>query len=225
MNEFKFIHPFTSIVAGATSSGKTEFTKLLIKNWKILFDIKTNSLKVLWCFSETKSIFKNDFDSVQIEFHKGIPSLQVIDNFNPHLIILDDLMDELNQEIKNLFTKISHHRNMSVILLVQNLFNQNKQMRTISLNSHYIIFMQGIRSNQQIEYLGRQIFPGKSKELLKIFEFINKVIYKEYGFGYLIIDLHPRSKDKYRLRTRIFPEELTASLINKHSFAPIFFVL
>ena len=69
MNEFKFIHLFTSIVAGVTSSGKTELTKLLIKNWKNLIDIKINSLKVLWCFSEVKSIIKNIYDSVQIEFH------------------------------------------------------------------------------------------------------------------------------------------------------------
>ena len=218
MNEFKFIHPFTSIVAGVTSSGKTEFTKLLIKNWKNLIDIKVNSLKVLWCFSEVKSIFQNNFDFVQIEFHKGIPSVEIIDGIKPNVIILDDLMDDLNQDVKNLFTKISHHRNISVVLIAQNLFNQNKQMRTISLNSHYIILMKGIRNNQQIEYLGRQIFASKSKKLLNVFKHAT-----ERNFGYLIIDLHPRSNDKYRLRTRIFPEELSASLINKHSFSPIFY--
>ena len=58
MNEFMFIHPFTSIVSGVTSSGKTEFTKLLLKNWKKLININTIEIKVLWCFSEAKSIFK-----------------------------------------------------------------------------------------------------------------------------------------------------------------------
>ena len=174
----------------------------------------------MWCFSEVKSLFKNDFDSVQIEFHKGIPSVETIENFKPHFIVLDDLMDEINQDIKDLFTKISHHKNISVVLIVQNFFNQNKFMRTISLNAHYIIFMKGIRNNQQIEYLGRQIFASKSKKLLNIFNHATR-----NPFGYLIIDLHPRSKDKYRLRTRIFPEELPASLINKHSFSPIFYEL
>src|SRR5882757_11115449 len=168
MNDFKFIHPFTSIVSGVTSSGKTEFTKLLLKNWKKLININTNKLKVLWCFSETKSIFKNDFNNVLVQFMQGIPSLQNIDELKPDIIVIDDLMDDLNQEIKNLFTKVSHHRNISVVLIVQNLFNQNKQMRTISLNSHYIILMKGIRNIQQIEYLGRNIFP--SKHLVKIFK-------------------------------------------------------
>ena len=91
-------------------------------------------------------------------------------------------------------------------------------MRTISLNSHYIILMKGIRNIQQIEYLGRQIYGSKAKSLVNIFKHAT-----ERPYSYLVIDLHPSSNDKYRLRTRIFPEELTSSLLNKHSFAPIFY--
>ena len=219
MNELKFIHPFTSIVSGVTSSGKTEFTKLLLKNWKKLILINTKELRVLWCFSEAKSIFKNDlYNNVSIQFTQGIPSLEYIDEFKPNIIVIDDLMDDLNQETKNLFTKVSHHRRISVILIVQNLFNQNKNMRTISLNSHYIILMKGIRNIQQIEYLGRQIYGSKAKQLVKIFKHAT-----ERPYSYLVIDLHPRSNDKYRLRTRIFPEELTSSLLRNHSSAPIFY--
>jgi len=216
MDNFKFLHPSNSIVAGMTSSGKTEFTKLLIKNWKNLININTTNLRVLWCFSEIRSI--PQINNVELQFNKGIPSLESIEKIKPDLIVLDDLMDDINQDIKNLFTKVAHHRNISVVLIVQNLFNQNKQMRTISLNSHYIVLMKGIRNLQQVEILGRQIFPSKSKQLLNIFKHVT-----QKPFGYLVIDLHPRSNDKYRLRTRIFPEELPASLINKDSFSPIYY--
>src|SRR6267154_2215223 len=108
MDNFKFWFPSTTIVAGATSSGKTEFAKLLIKNWKLLFNINTTKLKVLWCFSEIKSIFHKQFNNVEFQFNKGIPSLESIEKFKPDLIVLDDLMDEINQDIKNLFTKVSH---------------------------------------------------------------------------------------------------------------------
>ena len=216
MDNFKFLHPSNSIVAGMTSSGKTEFAKLLIKNWKHLININTTNLRVLWCFSEIRSI--PQINNVELQFNKGIPSLESIEKFKPDLIVLDDLMDDINQDIKNLFTKVAHHRNISVVLIVQNLFNQNKQMRTISLNSHYIVLMKGIRNLQQVEILGRQIFPSKSKQLVNIFKHAT-----QKPFGYLVIDLHPRSNDKYRLRTRIFPEELPASLINKHSFSPIYY--
>ena len=44
-----------------------------------------------------------------------------------------------DNRIVNLFTKGLHHRNLSVIYIVQNLFHQRKGNRSISLfNSHYL---------------------------------------------------------------------------------------
>jgi len=39
-------------------------------------------------------------------------------------MIVDDLMAETNQLIANIFTKISHHRNTSVLYLSQNVFDK-----------------------------------------------------------------------------------------------------
>jgi len=53
-----------------------------------------------------------------------------MDNFDgrePVLLVVDDLMKETNETIANRFTKGSHHRNVSVLFLVQNLF-QKKQI-------------------------------------------------------------------------------------------------
>ena len=44
-----------------------------------------------------------------------------------------------DNRIVNLFTKGSHHRNLSVTYIVQNLFHQGKVKRNISLNSHYLV--------------------------------------------------------------------------------------
>jgi hypothetical protein len=55
-----------------------------------------------------------------------------LDNLDPrekHLIILDDLMDETDQRVASLFTKKSHHRNISVMYIVQNLFHRGKHHR------------------------------------------------------------------------------------------------
>jgi hypothetical protein len=44
-----------------------------------------------------------------------------MDNLDPrekHLIILDDLMDETDQRVASLFTKKSHHRNISIMYIV-----------------------------------------------------------------------------------------------------------
>ena len=45
-----------------------------------------------------------------------------------------------DNRIVNLFAKGSHHQNLSVIYIVQNLFHQGKGNRSISLNSHYLLF-------------------------------------------------------------------------------------
>jgi hypothetical protein len=59
---------------------------------------------------------------------------------------LDDLMDETDQRVASLFTKKSHHRNISVMYIVQNLFHH----RTISRNAHYMVLFQNLRDASQI---------------------------------------------------------------------------
>jgi hypothetical protein len=55
-----------------------------------------------------------------------------------NLFIIDDMMGEKDRVISKLFTKKSHHGNLSVIYIVQNLFHQSKEHRTISLNASYL---------------------------------------------------------------------------------------
>jgi len=83
-----------------------------------------------------------------------------IDGTHSTLLILDDLMNETNQNVTDLFTKGSHHRNLSVAYIVQNLFNNGKH-RTISLNSHYIVVFKNPRHASQIVHLAKQAYPPK----------------------------------------------------------------
>jgi len=60
------------------------------------------------------------------------------DHGRPCLIILDDLLNEVYwKDVCDLFTKDSHHRNISVILITQKLFHQGRFCRYISLNAKY----------------------------------------------------------------------------------------
>ena len=78
-----------------------------------------------------------------IEFVKGIPTALEQDAYlgvdKRNLIVFDDQMIDAgkDQRIVNLFTRGSHHRNLSVIYIVQNVFHQGKG--SISLNSHYLV--------------------------------------------------------------------------------------
>jgi len=47
--------------------------------------------------------------------------------------------DVCSKQVCELFTRASHHRNISVILITQNLFHQGRYCRDISLNAHYLV--------------------------------------------------------------------------------------
>jgi len=64
-------------------------------------------------------------------------------------MILEDLMSETNQLLANMFTKILHHRNVSVVYLTQKVFDRNRYARTISLNAHYLVLFKNPRDASQ----------------------------------------------------------------------------
>lgn len=116
-----FKHPFTMIVAGPSGSGKTVFTKNLINNLDRLCDKPID--KILWCYTEENALrIRNCIKESQrnkITYHKGLPTSFDNDHDKPMLIILDDLMMEAtNEKICEVFTRGSHHRNQSIVLIV-----------------------------------------------------------------------------------------------------------
>lgn len=81
----------------------------------------------------------------KIKFVEGLPDSFENENLFPpnqkHLIILDDVIFQASDhpEVVKIFTQCQHHRNMSVMMLTQNVFHQGKHSRTISLNSNYLV--------------------------------------------------------------------------------------
>ena len=103
--------------------------------------------RILWCYGEYQTLY----GTIEgIAFQQGLPDLNNLDPRQKHLIILDDLMDETDQRVASLYTKKSHHRNISVMYIVQNLFHRGKHHRTISLNAHYIVLFKSPTDVSQI---------------------------------------------------------------------------
>jgi len=61
------------------------------------------------------------------------------------LLVIDNLMQETDGTVANLFTKGSYHRNVSVVFLAQNLFPTNKFTTAMSLNAHYMVLFKNPR--------------------------------------------------------------------------------
>ena len=120
------------------------------------------------------------------------------------MLILDDVMHLIvnNDNIALLFTQLVHHKNISCIIVYQNLFNAGKHAKTISLNAAYLVLFKNVRDKGQISYVGRQVFPGRSKVFIEAY---NDAVSEPHS--YLLIDMTAKTSDCYRLRSSIFPDD------------------
>ena len=162
--------------------------------------------KNYYFYNNWQKKFEEEINS-EIEYRQGLPSeedFKEYPNDEQCLVVIDDMQFSAlsNLFIANLFSRESHHRNISVILILQNLFHQGKYCRDISLNTHYFILFKSPRDIPQIKLLGRQL--GMHTKLLEVYLDATRD-----GFGYLLIDLSPGNSDSYRFRSHIFPDEHT----------------
>ena len=141
-----FKHPFMCIVSGPTGSGKTNFVMRLIDNIDEM--IEPPPEKIVYYFNEYQSALFDHYTS-RVDFRHGMPKVGEIDGLADALVVSDDMMNEVDDRVANVFTRGSHHRNVSAVFMVQNFFNKNKHMRTISLNAQYIALFKNPRDNGQ----------------------------------------------------------------------------
>lgn len=145
-----------------------------------------------------------------LQFVEGLPDMDVIDPKVRNLIVIDDLLAETDSRVTKIFTKGSHHRNCSVIYITQNLFDKNKENRTITLNAHYMVLFKSPRDAMQVQHLARQMYPGKSAFMREAFADATSKPY-----SYLLVDLRPDTPENMRLRTNIFPGETQSVYIKR----------
>ena len=151
--DFNFKHPTTIQICGPTGCGKTWFVRHILEEQLI----QPFPTRIIWVYSEWQS----DYEHVRVTF----PHVEFVEGWREdlyasirpeerNLLILDDQMDEAgnSKTLSKLFTKGSHHRNLTVIYLVQNVFNQSKSQRTVSLNSHYNVVFRNRRCRTRHEW-------------------------------------------------------------------------
>ena len=85
---------------------------------------------------------------------------------------------------------------------MQNAYQKGEHSRTIALNTWYNVLFKKLRDASQINSKGRQMFPGKPGVLQEAYDDATGRPY-----GYLVVDNSPHRDGKYRLRTRIFPND------------------
>ena len=111
-----------------------------------------------------------------------------------------------------LFAKGSHHSNLTVSYLVQNVYNQGKSQRTISLNSHYSVVFRNGRDALQFRTMAYQICPNDGKRLVDSFTDATSEPY-----GYMVQDHHPSIPEDQTVVTNILPGDQLTYYINSHA--------
>ena len=185
------------MVCGPSGSGKTCFVIKLLENAKEM--IKPLPSRIIWHYGQWQEIYDQMTD---VEFKQGPPSEEDIQTYQDSLLIIDDLMSECATLSSNIFTKFSHHLTISVIYILQNLFVQSKNQRSISLNSGYIVLFKNPRDFSQAVFLARQVSPYNNNLVLEAF--LDATIKPH---SYLMFDFLQSTEDTHRMRTEIFPGE------------------
>ena len=196
--EMTLRHPFTMIAAGPTSCGKTTWVKNLLESHMI----KPRPTRIVYFYKRWQTLYDDMLESVpNIEFVQGIFRDTDFDTSQPTLLIMDDQMREGTQsgDVCDLFTEGSHHRNVSVICMLQNLYYKGKENRTMSLNSSYLVMFKNPRDQQQVAVLARQMYPNRPQHFMAEYE---RATRKPYG--YLFVDLKQDTPDDQRLKTDLF---------------------
>lgn len=197
----QFIHPFTIMVCGPSSCGKTTFVLKLLDSLPNVCNI-SKFCHVVWCHGGGTIPKCPQITRV----HEGVPEVEDMDG-QPQLYIIDDLMHEAGHsgKVLDLFTKYSHHKNISVILISQNIFHRGPFIRDISLNAKYLVMFKNPRDRSQSGYVFREMYPQNSR--------VVQTIYNEATappHGYLFIDLCQNTNESLRLKTDIFnPQYIT----------------
>ena len=200
--DLRFKAPFTACLSAGTKCGKTEWAKKFVQHTKEL--ITPSPVKIYWAYGEWQEGYKAL--PADIIFIEGVPDIELFkaEKDIHKLLICDDLMSAFGNKNKDelckLFCQGSHHWNLSILHIVQNLFFNN--LRTARINSHYLILMKNPSDRLQLLNLARQIFPGKQKCLVEAFDDACAE-----PFGYILLDLEPSTSDDMRIRTQIFPDD------------------
>ena len=99
-------------------------------------------------------------------------------------------------EMQERFTKYCHQRNMTTIMVSQNVFQKGPNARTISLNTDIHILFANKRDEAQVSVLAHRLFHSKTKKKC---------------YAYLVIDCTPQYPSGIKVCTDIFPGQLTYS--------------
>lgn len=168
-----FSHPSQILIAGATKSGKTTLLMNVLKLAGMMFEPVPE--EVYWFYTMPSSVAHVPKALPSVRLRNGVPTEDMITSITkegrPKLIVLDDMQDVLEDKkqtkmLMDVLTKVSHHGNLTIVFIVQNLYQPN--MKKVRSQCDEIIVMgNGSAAMHNAEQLGRSLLAEKGASYLK----------------------------------------------------------
>ena len=182
----KFLANHNTIIFGQTGAGKTHFILDVIRH-KLIHPFP----KRIYYMYKIRQPFMDTMSNVM--FIEGL-NFETLDTSKPSMLVIDDLVLSTNKDVAEMFILGSHHRQISIFFLTQNLFPNCDLFRVMSANAHYFVIFQNQRNFRQVMTLARQIFVGR--DVYRITEAYKRASNTPRGF--IILSFSP-----------LLPNELT----------------
>ena len=170
-----FSHPCQILVAGATMSGKTTLLKRILAQRDVMFEPAPN--KIYWFYTMESSV-SGLADAIRnVHLRRGVPTEDAVKNITkdglPNMIVLDDMQSVVDDRrqmkvLSDILTKISHHGNLSIVFVVQNLYGSSANMRAVrSQCAETIIMCNGTSAMHNASEIGKHVLPNGGAAFMK----------------------------------------------------------
>jgi hypothetical protein len=209
---FTFVHPSNILLAGPSGAGKTTFLVNALKR-RIFHPMPT---RIVWVYGESQGGHA-ELNALsargllpRIEFLQNDTNYEdLLEGFQPteaNMLVLDDQMNESKSHataFSNLFVRGSHHRNITIVYMLQNVFEQKGANRTIGLNGQYLAMFKNPRDNRQIYVLASQMYPGNATFVRDAFKNATAEPH-----SYLLCDCRQETPEELRLLTNVCDDQV-----------------
>ncbi|PFX15461.1 hypothetical protein AWC38_SpisGene20314 [Stylophora pistillata] len=202
---FKFKSPSSIFIVDPSGCGKTCFTKSLLLQHLDEFFASPPAV-IHYCCGAWQDGYR-EMHQHGIKFHDNLTNEEQLKQWLPKdggILVMDDLMTEGgdDKEVLDLSTKHSHHRNITVIYLCQDMFPPSKYAKSISRNAHNVVAFKNARDQLGFKHLLLQAFPMEWQDIMQVY-----CEATQRPYGYITLDLHPASKDAHRVFSHLLTHE------------------
>ena len=185
---------FISLV-GLSETGKSQ----PIYNWLKIGRFQPKFDKIYFFYQHSQPLYDVMQKEIEnLEFVRGrnfefVDSLK--NNGTKYFLILDVSCEEIcNSKAFVFIATAGRHRGLSTIYIKQNLFHQSKLWRDVELKNTHVVLFKSPPDVMQVTTLSTQLALGS--ELVDWYRDATSV-----PFGHLLIDLLPRTDDRFQYCT------------------------